>query len=229
MIVDKCCCCIPLRGGVFIIALLMLFGNIAEVGILFLRREQVMTWFGIYSSSVAIVFWISVIISALYGAASLFGVIGAAIANRAMVLIFAMVNWIFTILSLLISTALWIYIMVKRQDIEVACTDAINGATAGANSTGGGLYQPIYGSAANATSASAPETCAGAIKWMSIWLGVVVFCGNLFALYFASVVSAYASRLKRFFNNHTKLHDMDNDNMAYGSRQSLAGKYNTSF
>jgi hypothetical protein len=223
---DKCCCCIPLRGGVFVIALLTLLGNIAGIVYLFLRRDYIMHPFQGYSNTFVISFWVTVTITLLYAAASLFGVIGTGLANRAMVLIFSTINWVFVIFTLLAYTALWIYIMVKKSEITEICTTTLNGAVgSAANSTApNSIYTPLFGTAANAVNSI--EACNETIKWVSISLGVFVLVGGFISIYFASVVGAYAARLKRF-NNHTKLQNMDE--MSYAPRKSLAGAYNAPY
>jgi hypothetical protein len=223
---EKCCCCIPLRGGVFVIALLTFLGNIGELAYFFLRREYLTTGFQGYGNSYVIAFWVMVAITVLYCAASLFGVIGSGLANRAMVLIFSTVNWIIVIFTFLVYTALWIYIMAKKSEIVDVCTSTLNGAvgsTMNATNTNS-IYTPLFGPTAN--SVNSVEACNETIKWVSIYLGLVVVIGGLLSVYFASVVSAYATRLKRF-NNHTKLQDMDE--MSYAPRKSLAGAYNAPY
>jgi hypothetical protein len=167
-----------------------------------------------------------VTVTILYAAASLFGVIGTGLANRAMVLIFSTINWIFVILTLLVYTAVWIYIMIKKNEIIDVCTNTLNGAAGGAaNSTvTDSIYTPLFGSGANAVKSS--DACSETLRWVSISLGITVLVGGFISVYFASAVGAYAARLKRF-NNHTKLHDMDE--MAYAPRKSLAGAYNTPY
>jgi hypothetical protein len=171
-------------------------------------------------------FWVMVIVTILYAAASLFGVIGTGLANRAMVLIFSMINWIFVVLTLLVYAAVWIYVMIKKNDIIDACTSSLNGAVGGAaNSTvSDSIYTPLFGSGANAVKSG--DACAETVRWVSISLGITVLVSGLVSVYFASAVSAYSTRLKRF-NNHTKLQDMDE--MAYAPRKSLAGAYNTPY
>jgi hypothetical protein len=223
---DKCCCCIPLRGGVFAIALLTLLANIAEIAYLFLRRDYFTQHFQGSSNSFVAVFWVMVTAAILYAVASLFGVIGSSLAKRAMVLIFSTVNWIFVIFTLLVYTALWIYIMVKKGEITDACTKTLDGAVGSTvNGTApNSVYTPLFGPAA--ASVTSTDACNETIKWVSIYLGIVVLVGGLISVYFASAVSAYSTRLKRF-NNHTKLQDMDE--MSYAPRKSLAGAYNAPY
>jgi hypothetical protein len=185
-----------------------------------------MTTFQGYGNSVTIAFWVMVAVTSLYAAASLFGLIGTSLANRAMVLIFSTVNWIFVILSILVYTGLWIFIMVKKNEAIELCTNTLNGAVGGAlNATATSpIYTPLFGPAANA--ASSYDTCNETLKHMSISLGVSVLISGFISIYFASAVGAYAARLKRF-NNHTKLQNMDE--MSYAPRKSLAGAYNAPY
>jgi len=223
MAMDKCCCCIPLRGGVFVIALLTLLGNIGGIVYLVVRRDYLMHPFQAFSNTFVISFWVALTITALYAAASLFGVIGTGLANRAMVLIFSMINWIFVVFTLLAYTALWIYIMVKKSEITNICSTTLNGA-AGDAIASNPIYTPLFGSTANAVSSI--DACNETIKWVSISLGIFVLVGGFISVYFASVVGGYAARLKRF-NNHTKLQNLDE--MSYMPRKSLAGAYNAPY
>jgi len=174
-------------------------------------------------------FWGMTAVTALFAAASLFGVIGVGLANRAMVLIFAVVNWIVVIATILIYAAVWIYIMITKNGITDACTVALNGTVGGGpNSTPSGgnspIYTPLFGS--SSTAVDSVDACNATVRWVSIVLGVCVLVGGFFGIYFASAVGSYAARLKRF-NNHTKLQDMDE--MSYVPRKSLAGSYNTPY
>ncbi|KAI8376280.1 uncharacterized protein BYT42DRAFT_574068 [Radiomyces spectabilis] len=152
-------------------------------------------------SSTAPGYWTAVGVIALYAVSSLFGVIGSITQNRKMIGVFKILYWLVTILLLIVTFALWILCLVKRDLLVESCAEVARELASSSSS----YYTPVQlpNGGDNLT-----QSCATAAKQLLIVGGLIVFVGNLFQVYFASVISAYAARLKRN-NQHQKLRDLD--------------------
>ncbi|CAO3686740.1 unnamed protein product [Umbelopsis vinacea] len=164
------------------------------------------------------VFWSLVAVYILYTISSLFGVIGSITQKRRMVLFFSILYWIMVILTLIVSFAVWILLLVKRSDIETACEAAVSNSIAATDSP---YHSPV---AIPNQQADIQNACNEAIRNATIGGGVIVFVGNALQLYFASAISAYAQRLKRN-NQHQKLRDLDDFPSAKGMPAMAAPVY----
>jgi hypothetical protein len=189
------------------------------------------------------IFWSLVAVYILYTISSLFGVIGSITQKRRMVLFFSILYWIMVILTLIVSFAAWIILLVKRSEVESACEAAVANTIAANDSP---YHSPVT---IPNQQADIQDACNQAIRNATIGGGVAVFVGNalqvrivklsqplapllwltiiLFLfhqLYFASAISAYAQRLKRN-NQHQKLRDLDDFPTAKGMPAMAAPVY----
>ncbi|CDS10098.1 hypothetical protein LRAMOSA02775 [Lichtheimia ramosa] len=190
--IHKCCCCFPLRIGVFIIALFSFLASTASLVWLIINRNQIQGYEGYSYFSMDVVFYVGIGLASLNIAAGLFGLIGTTAQKRGLVVIFQFVYWIMAILTLVVTVGTWIFLLVHRSDIEAGCQEGVEQM----ESSGYTLGSEIA------------DMCSRGMQGLLIGGGVGVFIGNIISLYFACVVSAYASRLKRS-NQHLPLRDLE--------------------
>ncbi|KAI8368861.1 hypothetical protein EDC96DRAFT_574019 [Choanephora cucurbitarum] len=202
----NCCFCIPLRVGVTSIAILSSVFYIAILIFLLMNRQGFDELPQTMISSTLTLFWVFVGTLSLFAAFSLFGVIAGLTQNKTMMNIFRFLYWTVTLLLFISSTAFWIYLMIQRDSVTTGCQQfmALNATTSITSTyspvtlpdgTDGGLYH---------------DYCASLTRQVLIISGVLVFVGNLVQIYFASVIGAYARRLKAgMTSQHQQLRDLD--------------------
>jgi len=214
---ERCCLCIPLRAGVFIIALLLSLVWASEVILLVVHKKTIFDYFPDSSPLITPVYYTCIAAALLYCLGGLFGLVGSLAQNRPMASTFSVINWTLVTLELISSFSAWVYLLEEKDNIINDCVTgspavAQNGTTSSTSSPPSANVN-ITG-ASNTSSyplriqVSSAAACAGDVQKVIIVMGVIVFVGNLISLYFASVVGAYATRLKRN-NQHHKLRDLD--------------------
>ncbi|CAO0791129.1 unnamed protein product [Mucor circinelloides] len=181
----KCCCCIPVRAGVLIIALLSAALYIASTVGLFMSKPTS----GITYDNVEIdmrvvngIYYTSIAVSIVFALASLFGVLGSVTQHRKMIAIFKVAYWFVTILQFIVTIAAIIILAVKRTDIVNSCV---------------ALYPE-----------ETVDTCSVGYRNFMIIFSVVSIVINFIQFYFATAISAYATRLRRT-NMHEKLRNLE--------------------
>ncbi|KAI9284397.1 hypothetical protein BC943DRAFT_60854 [Umbelopsis sp. AD052] len=215
---STCCCCIPLRIGVIIIAVFSTIVYALGTASLFISKNHASASFPIQANQYTAVFWTLVAVYILYTLSSLIGVVGSITQRRRMVLFFSILNWIMVVLTLIASFAVWIILLVKKSDVETACEAAVSNSIAANDSP---YHTPV--SIPN-QQGDIQNACQEAIRNATIIGGVLVFVGNALQFYFASAISAYAQRLKRN-NQHQKLRDLDDFPSAKGMPAMAAPVY----
>ncbi|KAI8328445.1 hypothetical protein BC941DRAFT_457756 [Chlamydoabsidia padenii] len=191
---STCCCCIPIRAGVLIIAALSAAYYIGSIVTLAIHKQQFNA--PEYGSQAGICYWVLMGICILYSLSSLFGIVGAAAKHRGMVNVFKGLYWFMSVLSLIASLGLWILMMVNRDQSVSICSEFLQHP-----GTYGQEFEPI-------TKSEADDYCSSSMRTILIVSGVFVFVGNFIQIYFACAISAYASRLKRT-NQHQKLRNLE--------------------
>ncbi|KAI8343579.1 hypothetical protein BC941DRAFT_411792 [Chlamydoabsidia padenii] len=192
---NTCCCCVPIRAGVLIIATISAMFYIGLlIGLLVERQALISPEYGERS---VIAFWIVLGISILYSLSSVFGIIGGVTKNRGMTNIFKLLYWIMAILTLVLSFGLWIAMMVNRDESVTICSDFLQHP-----GNYGEILTDTY------TKADADSICSNSMRTVLIVSGIAVFVGNFIQLYFACAISAYATRLRRT-NQHEKLRNLE--------------------
>ncbi|KAI9270333.1 hypothetical protein BDA99DRAFT_557172 [Phascolomyces articulosus] len=185
--IQKCCCCIPLRFGVLIIALLDLLASVAAVVYLCIARENILSYRDSTYVNLDAAYYVAIAISGIAIATSLFGFIGTIVQKRGLINIFKFVYWIMAILALIVTAATWIFLLVRRGDIISSCEVYADNAT---------------GEYALPSGLDAGEACEKTMTGVLVGGGVGVVVGNIISIYFACVISAYASRLKQRVQHH---------------------------
>ncbi|KAG0741897.1 hypothetical protein G6F57_010604 [Rhizopus arrhizus] len=198
----KCCCCIPIRAGVLIIALLSAAFYVAITVLLslaipkfsmFSSTNELALTYGLLllidesesafsTTAVKGVHYTSIAITVIFAFCSLFGVIGSITQHRKMIAAFKLAYWTSSLLELLISIAAIIVLAVQRIDIINTCA-ALN-----ADETVG--------------------SCSSYYRTFMIILCCLIVIVNLFQFYFAAAISSYATRLRRT-NMHEKLRHLE--------------------
>jgi len=220
MALTKCCCCIPLRAGAFIIGLWFLIVNGFEAVSGFLGRNTVISY---ASQSSAAIFWAEIALSLLIAVGGLFGLIGSCCASRGFITAFSIITWISCLISIVKHVGAVVLIAIHRNEIVDECTKtglvalSSSSVTLSSNGTwtnGNSTYSPVLHegtiNSPNLTSNStAPPSRADCEKDVEIFLivtAVVIIFIELMQIYFASVVGAYATKL-RTETRHHKLRD----------------------
>ncbi|KAI9362176.1 hypothetical protein BD770DRAFT_382103 [Pilaira anomala] len=185
----KCCCCIPVRAGVLIIALLSAAAYIATTVSLFLakadgNRAYLETPDITYNmNAVNGVFYTAIAFSIIFAIASLFGVVGSITQHRRMISMFKGVYWFVVIMQFILTMAIIIVLAVNRNQIIGHCAVTVGGPDAASD-------------------------CEEGFKYMMIIFSVVAMLMNFIQFYFATAISAYAARLRRT-NMHEKLRNLE--------------------
>ncbi|KAI9303640.1 hypothetical protein BJ944DRAFT_268049 [Cunninghamella echinulata] len=192
---NTCCCCIPIRAGVLFIATLSTAFYLALTIWSFIGEQKYVTTTELQLPK--IIFWVFVSLFILYAISSLFGMVGAVAKNRAMINIFKGVYWLMAIIGLVVSVGIWIALLVKRDDFSSLCND-IYQHPADYNLPDNLPIQP----------SQAAELCGTTTRNLLIITGVCTLVGNFIQIYFACVISAYATRLRRT-NQHEKLRNLE--------------------
>ncbi|KAI8647077.1 hypothetical protein BD408DRAFT_358683 [Parasitella parasitica] len=181
----KCCCCIPVRAGVLIIALISAALYIFSTVALFMSKPST----GVTYEDVEIdmkvvnaIYYTSIAVSIIFALASLFGVLGSVTQHRKMIAIFKISYWFVTILQFIVTIAAIIILAVKRTDIVNSCV---------------ALYPE-----------ETVDTCSVGYRNFMIVFSIVSILVNFIQFYFATAISAYATRLRRT-NMHEKLRNLE--------------------
>ncbi|GAN02791.1 hypothetical protein MAM1_0028c02238 [Mucor ambiguus] len=181
----KCCCCIPVRAGVLIIALLSAALYIAStVGLFLSKPSSGVTYEGVEVDMRLVngIYYTSIAVSIIFALASLFGVLGSVTQHRKMIAIFKVSYWFVAILQFIVTIAAIIILAVKRTDIVNSCV---------------ALYPE-----------ETLDTCSVGYRNFMIIFCVVSIVINFIQFYFATAISAYATRLRRT-NMHEKLRNLE--------------------
>ncbi|KAL7321812.1 hypothetical protein PS15m_001542 [Mucor circinelloides] len=181
----KCCCCIPVRAGVLIIALLSAALYIAStVGLFMSKPTSGVTYDNVEIDMKVVngIYYTSIAVSIVFALASLFGVLGSVTQHRKMIAIFKVAYWFVTILQFIVTIAAIIILAVKRTDIVNSCV---------------ALYPE-----------ETVDTCSVGYRNFMIIFSVVSIVINFIQFYFATAISAYATRLRRT-NMHEKLRNLE--------------------
>ncbi|KAL1934419.1 hypothetical protein VTP01DRAFT_6601 [Rhizomucor pusillus] len=207
---DKCCCFLPLRLGTFIIALWFFVVYLFDAVTGFLGSNAVT----VYSGQTAKAwYYIGLLFTVIICVGGLFGILGSCFANRTFAKIFSIIVWVNCVLSIIKYVVSLIIMCVHRDEMVKSCQRS--GFVGFGNSqvsldpailSDSPYYTPVrYPGTLNANAASAAD-CEESVKSFLIAFGVVIFFVELLQIYFASVVSNYASRLRNGARHH-RLHD----------------------
>ncbi|KAI9310289.1 hypothetical protein BX666DRAFT_2021713 [Dichotomocladium elegans] len=207
---DKCCCLIPLRLGTFIIALWFFIIYLIDVVTGFMGSNAVT----IYSGQAAKAwYYIGMIFAVVICVGGLFGILGSLFASRKFAKTFSVVAWTCCVLSIAKYLVSLIIMVVHRDELMKSCRRSgfvgfnnNNVPLSQAVLTDSSYYSPVrYPGTLNANATSA-EQCQSSVQTFLVAFGVVIFLIEVLQIYFAKVVTNYASRLRNGARHH-RLHD----------------------
>ncbi|CEP12753.1 hypothetical protein [Parasitella parasitica] len=181
----KCCCCIPVRAGVLIIALISAALYIFSTVALFMSKPSTGVTYEDVEVDMKVVngiYYTSIAVSIIFALASLFGVLGSVTQHRKMIAIFKISYWFVAILQFIVTIAAIIILAVKRTDIVNSCV---------------ALYPE-----------ETVDTCSVGYRNFMIVFSIVSILITFIQFYFATAISAYATRLRRT-NMHEKLRNLE--------------------
>ncbi|KAI7867192.1 hypothetical protein BDF14DRAFT_1918268 [Spinellus fusiger] len=206
---EKCCGFIPLRLGTFIISLwfFVIYLLDAVTGFLGVNAEIV------YSGQTAKVwYYVDLVFTLLVCVGGLLGIIGSCVASRGFAKVFSVVVWINCLLSVIKYLVSLVLMASYRDDLVRSCTRSGFVGFSNAQTpmivtlSDSPYYAPVkYPGTLNAHATDASQ-CQSSVQTFLITFGVVIFAVEIVQIYFASVVSTYASRLRNGARHH-KLHD----------------------
>ncbi|KAG2211810.1 hypothetical protein INT47_004496 [Mucor saturninus] len=207
---EKCCCFIPLRLGAFVIALWFFVVYLFDAITGFLGINAIV----VYSGQTAKAwYYINLLFTVLVFLGGLSGIIGSVFAQRRSAKFFSIVVWVCCVLSFFKYIISLVLMIVYRQNMMNTC---IRSGLVGIGNSQSGLvpttistgsyYTPVRYPDTMNSFATDPEDCERSIKLMIILWGAIIFAIQVLQIYFASVVNAYASRLKSGARHH-RLHD----------------------
>ncbi|KAI9022939.1 hypothetical protein CLU79DRAFT_749591 [Phycomyces nitens] len=197
----SCCCCVPLRAGVMVIAIVSSAFYISSLVYLLIRRSDMFAKHPDSLNTLTPIFWTGVAVVSVYSISSILGVFGTISQNRAMTAIFRVLYWIMAILILIVSIAAWVIVFVKRDSFQDECISLLGRPDSD-------IYSIVKVPSGSEVATALQNACSDDLKTVLIVSGIAVVIGNIVQIYFASVVSSYASRLKRG-NKHIPLRNLD--------------------
>ncbi|KAL0080307.1 hypothetical protein J3Q64DRAFT_1759432 [Phycomyces blakesleeanus] len=208
---EKCCCFIPLRLGTFIIALWFFVIYLLDAVTGFLGVNAVIVYSG---QSAKAWYYIDLLFTVLVCLGGLLGIVGSCFASRGFAKFFSVIIWINCGLSIVKYAVSLALMVVHREDLIRSClrsgfvgfSNAQTPISSTVTISESPYYAPVkYPGTLNAH-ATDLEQCQYNVQSFLIVYGVVIFAIEILQIYFASVVSAYASRLRNGARHH-RLHD----------------------
>jgi len=226
MALTKCCCCIPLRPAVFIIAAWFFFSNAFEAITGFLGRN---TTFEYLRQTSPIAFWVEEILTILVALGGFLGLVGVTCASRNFVYSAAAIIWFNVVVSIVKRVGAVVIIGLHQDGVIASCEqdgiftltnpDTISVLTNVASNSSS--YTPVIRPGTlnqnnitlfNGTKFS-KDFCQKEAQYFLIGMAIVVAIVELFQIYFAAVVSAYAKQIKSGARHHrlreTQIRDWD--------------------
>ncbi|KAI8142239.1 hypothetical protein BJV82DRAFT_616080 [Fennellomyces sp. T-0311] len=226
----RCCCIIPLRGGVALLSTLILAVSVLLIGLTFTHNNPMVMHLSVIHDVLP---WVAVIIYIVTGVIGLYGILAAAVGKLALMRLYKLLFWVVLVFILTIWTAVsFILALVNRSKSQDAC-DAANPDQAegsgGDRTVSVGDYSTTFlGMQIGSTYGLA--NCAQAVQAGVIGLAILLFVGQISMFYFATVVAAYTKKLRERNYGHRLRDDEWNDNLedlgaAYRSDAQNAQRY----
>ncbi|KAI9305835.1 hypothetical protein BJ944DRAFT_264554 [Cunninghamella echinulata] len=208
--IEKCCCFIPLRFGTFLIALWFTIIYLLDATTGFLGINAAIVYSGQATSAW---YYIDLLFTVVVCLGGVIGLFGSCFNSRKFAKIFSVVVWVNCTLSMLKYVICLALMISHKYDMTRSCLrsgfvgfsnpqNSIQPVIIPENS----FYSPVvYPGTLNAYALS-KEECEKAVNTFLIVFGVVICIVQILQFYFATVVSAYASRLRNGARHH-RLHD----------------------
>jgi len=220
----KCCLCIPLRAGTFLIALWFFAFSGFEAITGFLGRNAILSY--VSQTNIAI-FWVEECLAIVVALGGLVGIIGSCFASRGFVRAFSIITWINCVISIIQHVSSLVVVGLNRQNLIDECVSTGKFDVSPAEVTS--FYTPINRnitlSSSNTTGVSpnsaSYETCQKEVEVFFIAAAIIILVIQFIQFYFATVVASYAAKLT-FQPRHTKLmNQQDWDDQQMPMRESV--------
>ncbi|KAI8887152.1 hypothetical protein K501DRAFT_321526 [Backusella circina FSU 941] len=218
---ERVCCCIPVRLGAMLMALIIGCIYLICTILMFVYRRDMQAWSTLEQNvdtpltveAFNGVFNAFVSLFIIYTVVSVAGLISIGLQHRKMVRVYHIANWFFVLLFFTMSVAFWIYFKVK-QDIYINdCQDLQNMLDLQNNVPQNPYYTSIQiPNRPMIAGGSDKSHCIELIHRLVIVTGIVVFVGNLLQVYWARSIGKYAIALKRYYQ-HQKLQMKEDDDL----------------
>ncbi len=158
-------------------------------------------------------YYINLLFTIIVLLGGLFGIVGSLFASRKSAKFFSIVVWMCCFLSFVKYIISLVLMIVYKQNMINTCIRSgfvsINNSQIGLEPTTvstNSYYSPVkYPNTMNSF-ATSQEECEQSVKLLIILWGAIIFVVQVLQIYFASVVNAYAARLKSGARHH-RLHD----------------------
>ncbi|KAI8060534.1 hypothetical protein BC940DRAFT_263663 [Gongronella butleri] len=207
---EKCCCFIPLRFGTFLIAFWFAAVYLIDTTTGFLGINAAT----VYSGQAARPwYYIDLLFTVIICLGGVVGMFGSCFSSRKFAKAFTVIVWVNCTLSVIKYVICMALMVTHRDAMAAACHRSgfvgISNAQPSVEPvilSDSPYYAPVrYPGTLNANSASL-ASCEDTVKTFLIAFGVTIAVIQFLQFYFASVVSAYASRLRNGARHH-RLHD----------------------
>ncbi|KAI8371210.1 hypothetical protein EDC96DRAFT_501817 [Choanephora cucurbitarum] len=206
---SRCCCIIPLRGGVIISGLIMLVVSGALLGATFAHKNPMV----IHLSITHVVLpWVYIGFTIAIAVISLLMIFSGSVAKLSMMRLTKLLLWLLVFLLTIWEAVCFILSLVNRSKTLTACeeanpSDTVSNANNATVSVGGytttflGMeYGNTYGLA----------NCGQAVQAGVIGNAILLFIGQLFMFYAATVVGSFTTKLRERKLGH-RLRDLEWD------------------
>ncbi|KAI9477784.1 MAG: hypothetical protein EXX96DRAFT_568185 [Benjaminiella poitrasii] len=207
----RCCCIIPLRGGVVISGIIMLIVSAALLGATFTHKNPMI----IHLSITHIVLpWIYIGFYIAAAVIALFVIFSGAVSKLSMMRLTKFLFWIFLFLLTIWEAISFILSLTNRSKSKAACEEAnppsntTEQTQTNATVSIGGYSTTFLGMQPGNTYGLA--NCGQAIQADVIGSAIMLFVGQLLMFYAATVIGSYTSKLRERKLGH-RLRDLEWD------------------
>ncbi|GAA5809659.1 hypothetical protein MFLAVUS_003071 [Mucor flavus] len=207
----RCCCIIPARGGVVINSLLIMIVSIIILALTFIHKNPMVIHLSIIH---AVLPWVYIGFFIAAVVVSLFMMVSASLAKLSLMRTSKFLIWIFVFFFTIWEATSFILALTNRQKSLDVCNEAnpesSENTTQGTNTTlSVGNYSTTFlGMQMGSTYGLA--NCAQAVQADVIGSAIMLFVGQLFMFYAATVVGSYTAKLREKKLGH-RLRDLEWD------------------
>ncbi|KAI9492778.1 hypothetical protein BDB00DRAFT_788433 [Zychaea mexicana] len=226
----RCCCIIPLRGGVALLSIIIVAVSVLLVVLTFTHTNPMVMHLSVINAALP---WVAVIFYIATGVIGLYGILAAAVGKLALMRLYKLLFWAVLVFLLTIWTAVsFILALVNRGKSQDACDsanpDQAEGSGGDQTVSVGDYSTTFLGMELGSTYGLA--NCAQAVQAGVIGLAILLFVGQISMFYFATVVAGYTKKLRERNYGHRLRDDEWNDNLddlgaAYRSDAQNAQRY----
>ncbi|CAO3630029.1 unnamed protein product [Mucor fragilis] len=209
----RCCCIIPLRGGIIISGVIMLVVSVALLGATFTHKNPMI----IHLSLIHVVLpWIYIGFQIATAVVALYTIASGAIAKLGMMRLNKFLLWLLVFLLTIWEAVCFILALVNRSKALAACEEANPSSSSSASADSpnnttlsvGDYSATFLGMEMGNTYGLA--NCAQAVQADVIGSAIILFVGQILMFYAATVVGSYTAKLRERKLGH-RLRDLEWD------------------